>query len=205
VTLTTSEEWLSHPGTVGRSLVGRIVAFDSGGEELPPRQIGDIYFDSGLSFIYRNDPEKTERAYLRPGCSTIGDVDEGGFLFLTDRAAYTIISGGVNIYPQETENLLVRHPDVADVAVFGVPNEEMGEEVKAIVELEPDVPATPEKARELIEWCRGRLSHLTVPRSIEFREVVPRTPTGKLIKRKLKDEYWPRSAAPQTRGAAPTS
>ncbi len=111
----------------------------------------------------------------------------------------------MNIYPQETEDLLVTHPDVADVAVFGVPNEEMGEEVKAVVQLEPGVPATPEKARELIEWCRGRLSNLKIPRSIDFRQTLPRTPTGKLIKRKLKDEYWPQAAVAPISSAAPTS
>ncbi len=197
VTLTTSEEWARHPGTVGRSLVGRIVIVDPQGEELPSGEIGAIYFDSGINFVYRNDPEKTRRAYLRPGCSTIGDVgylDQEGFLFLTDRAAYTIISGGVNIYPQEAEDLLVSHPDVADVAVFGVPNDEMGEEVKAVVQLEPGVEATPEKASELIAWCRERLSHLKTPRSIDFRDFLPRTPTGKLVKRTLKDEYWPQKS-----------
>jgi fatty-acyl-CoA synthase len=199
-TLATSEDWRRHPGTVGRPLVGRIAIVDPAGEELPPGEIGDVYFDSGIAFSYRNDPEKTKRAYLRPGCSTLGDVgyvDEDGFLFLTDRAAYTIISGGVNIYPQETEDVLIGHSDVADVAVFGVPNEEMGEEVKAVVQLERGVPATAEKAAELIAWCRERLSHIKTPRSVDFRETLPRTPTGKLIKRKLKDEYWPaRSTAP---------
>lgn len=194
VTLTTSQDWSRHPGTVGKSLVGRIVVVDPNGEELPTSEIGAVYFDSGIEFQYRNDPEKTHQAYLRPGCSTIGDVgyvDEEGFLFLTDRASYTIISGGVNIYPQETEDVLVCHPDVADVAVFGVPNEEMGEEVKAVVQLEAGVEASEDKARELIDFCRQRLSNLKVPRSVDFRDSLPRTPTGKLVKRKLKDEYWP--------------
>ena len=193
VTLTTSADWARHPGTVGRSLVGRIVVVDDDGNELPSGRIGRIYFDSGINFAYRNDPDKTREAYLRPGCSTIGEigyVDEEGFLFLTDRAAYTIISGGVNIYPQEIEDLLGSHPDVADVAVFGVPNEEMGEEVKAVVQLEPGVAADPAKAKELTDWCRGRLSHLKTPRSIDFNQSLPRTPTGKLIKRTLKDQYW---------------
>lgn len=194
VTITTSEEWRTHPGTVGRSLLGTIVVIDGEGRALPPGETGAIYFDSGIEFQYRNDPEKTRTAYLRPGCSTIGDighVDADGFLYLTDRASYTIISGGVNIYPQETEDLLLSHPDVADAAVFGVPNAEMGEEVKAVVQLEPHAAATPEAAQALIDWCRARLSHLKVPRSIDFRETLPRTPTGKLLKRKLKDEYWP--------------
>ena len=198
VTVTTSADWAKHPGTVGKSMIGKIVVTDPDGKELPAGEIGNVYFDSGVEFAYRNDPEKTAMAYLRPGCSTIGDlgyVNEEGFLFLTDRASHTIISGGVNIYPQETENLLVTHPDVADVAVFGVPCEEMGEEVKAVVQLEPHVPATPEKAQELIDWCRERLSKIKAPKSIDFRDELPRTPTGKLIKRKLKDEYWPAKPA----------
>ncbi|MBY6159116.1 acyl-CoA synthetase [Pseudooceanicola nitratireducens] len=198
VTVTTSEDWVKYPGTVGKSMIGRIVVTDPDGNELPVGEIGNVYFDSGVEFQYRHDPEKTAKAYLRPGCSTIGDVgyvNADGFLFLTDRASYTIISGGVNIYPQETENLLVTHPDVADVAVFGVPCEEMGEEVKAVVQLEPGVPATPEKAQELIDWCRARLSKIKSPKSVDFRDELPRTPTGKLIKRKLKDEYWPAKPA----------
>ena len=194
VTLTTSEDWACFPGTVGRSLVGRILVVDPAGRELPPGEIGDVYFDSGIEFAYRGDPEKTAAAYLRPGCSTIGDVgyvNAEGFLFLTDRASYTIISGGVNIYPQETEDVLIGHPDVADAAVFGVPNAEMGEEVKAVVQLEPGVQADAAMAEALIAHCRARLSHIKAPRSVDFRDALPRTPTGKLIKRKLKDEYWP--------------
>lgn len=194
VTFATTEDWIKYPGTVGRSVLGPILIVDADGAEVPVGEIGDVYFDSGLEFEYRNDPEKTQNVFLRPGCSTIGDVgylNEEGYLFLTDRASYTIISGGVNIYPQETEDLLVCHPDVSDVAVFGVPHEEMGEEVKAVVQLEPDVKAGPDKERELIEWCKLRLSHVKVPRSVDFRTDLPRTPTGKLVKRKLKDEYWP--------------
>jgi len=194
VTLTTSADWVKYPGTVGRSLIGEIVVVDADGTALPPGEIGAVYFDSGIEFQYRGDPEKTAKAYLRPGCSTIGDVgyvNADGFLFLTDRASYTIISGGVNIYPQETEDVLTTHPDVADVAVFGVPNEEMGEEVKAVVQLEEGIAASPEKAEELIAYCRARLSHIKSPKSVDFRDALPRTPTGKLVKRKLKDEYWP--------------
>lgn len=193
VTLSTSEDWLRYPGTVGRSMLGPIVVIDPDGNELPAGEIGDIYFDSGLNFEYRNDPEKTRKVFLRPGCSTIGDVgyvNDDGFLFLTDRASYTIISGGVNIYPQETEDLLVCHGDVADVAVFGVPNPEMGEEVKAVVQLEPHAVPGPDMEQALIAWCKDRLSHIKVPRSIDFRTDLPRTPTGKLVKRKLKDQYW---------------
>jgi len=196
VTFSTSEDWLRFPGTVGRSLTGAIVIADEDGNELPPGEIGGVYFDSGIEFAYRNDPEKTAAAYLRPGCATFGDIgylNEEGFLFLSDRKAYTIISGGVNIYPQETEDLLITHSEIADAAVFGVPNEEMGEEVKAVIQLEPGVKPSAEKAQELIDWCRARLSNLKVPRSIDFRETLPRTPTGKLIKRSLRDEYWPKT------------
>jgi len=193
VTIITSDEWLSHRGSVGKSFLGPIRIVGPNGEELPVGEIGDVYFESGLTFQYNNDPEKTSKAFLRAGCSTLGDVgylDDEGYLYLTDRAAYTIISGGVNIYPQETEDLLICHPDVADVAVFGVPNAEMGEEVKAVVQLRDPGQATLRKAEELIAWSRERLSHLKVPRSIDFRDALPRTPTGKLMKRKLKDEYW---------------
>lgn len=194
VTITTSQDWLKYPGTVGKSMIGEIVVIDNEGTELPAGEIGNVYFDSGVEFQYRHDPEKTAKAYLRPGCSTIGDVgyvNEDGFLFLTDRASYTIISGGVNVYPQETENLLTGHPDVADVAVFGVPCAEMGEEVKAVIQLVKGIEPSSAKAAELVEWCRERLSKIKSPKSIDFRDELPRTPTGKLIKRKLKDEYWP--------------
>ncbi|PLS21223.1 acyl-CoA synthetase [Neptunicoccus cionae] len=197
VTVSTSQDWLKYPGTVGRSLIGDIVVVGKDGTELPAGEIGDVYFDSGIEFSYRADPEKTAKAYLRPGCSTLGDVghvNEEGFLFLTDRASYTIISGGVNIYPQETEDLLACHPDVADVAVFGVPNEDLGEEVKAVVQLECGVEPLPAKAEELMEYCRARLSRIKAPKSIDFRKELPRTPTGKLTKRKLKDEYWKRAS-----------
>ncbi|WP_290685867.1 MULTISPECIES: acyl-CoA synthetase [unclassified Haematobacter] len=197
VTLATSEDWMRHPGTVGRSLTGPIIIADDEGNELPRGKIGGVYFDSGVQFEYRNDPEKTAAAYLRPGCATFGDIgylNEEGYLFLSDRKAYTIISGGVNIYPQETEDLLITHPDVADAAVFGVPNAEMGEEVKAVIQLAPGVPADAAKAQEIIDWCKGRLSNIKVPRTIDFRADMPRTETGKLIKRLLRDEYWPKSA-----------
>lgn len=195
VTLATSQEWLEHPGTVGRSLIGPIRILDEDRNELAQGRVGAVYFDSGLTFAYRNDPAKTASAFASEGCSTLGDVgflDEDGYLFLTDRAAYTIISGGVNIYPQETEDMLVCHPAVSDVAVFGVPNEEMGEEVKAVVQLEDPSRAGPEMEAELIAYVRQHLSHIKAPRSIDFRQDMPRTETGKLMKRLLKDEYWPK-------------
>lgn len=194
VTLATSQEWLEHPGSVGKSLMGPIRILDEDRQELPQGRIGAVYFDSGISFSYRNDPEKTASAFVREGVSTLGDVgylDADGYLFLTDRAAYTIISGGVNIYPQETEDMLVCHPAVSDVAVFGVPNEDLGEEVKAVVQLEDPAQAGPEMEADLIAYVRERLSHIKAPRSIDFRQDMPRTETGKLMKRLLKDEYWP--------------
>ncbi len=192
-TVATSEEWLENPGTVGKAIIGRIAILDPDGKDLPAGEIGDVYFDSGIDFEYFKDPEKTKKAFARPGCGTLGDVgyvNETEHLFLTDRAAYTIISGGVNIYPQECEDLLVCHDKVADCAVFGVPDDEMGEAVKAVVQLAHPSEAGPELEAELIGWCRERLSHMKAPRSIDFREDLPRTATGKLMKRHLKDEYW---------------
>jgi long-chain acyl-CoA synthetase len=125
--------------------------------------------------------------------STVGDVgylDDDGFLYLTDRKSYMIISGGVNIYPQETENLLVTHPKVMDAAVLGVPNDDLGEEVKAVVQLMPDVPPSPAVERELIEFCREHLAHFKCPRTVDFEDELPRLPTGKLYKRLLRDKYW---------------
>ncbi|MDU9004440.1 acyl-CoA synthetase [Sedimentitalea todarodis] len=194
VTICTSEEWLTRPGTVGRSMLGRIWITDEAGEPLPPNAIGDVFFDSGLAFEYHNDPEKTAKAHHPQGWSTLGDVgylDEDGYLFLTDRRAYTIISGGVNVYPQETEDRLIIHPAVADAAVFGVPDGDLGEAVKAVVQLmDPDV-ATPELEAELIRWCRAAMSTIKCPKSIDFRTDMPRTETGKLMKRTLKETYWP--------------
>jgi acyl-CoA synthetase (AMP-forming)/AMP-acid ligase II len=192
-----SEQWLAHPGTVGTALVGTVHVVGEDGEELPPGEPGTIYFegDSAASFEYHNDPEKTEgsRDPRGRGWSTLGDVgylDEDRFLYLTDRKAYMIISGGVNIYPQEAENVLALHPKVADVAVFGVPNEDFGEEVKAVVSPVDMADAGPALERELIAYCREHLADVKCPRSVDFRDELPRHPTGKLYKRLLKDEYW---------------
>jgi acyl-CoA synthetase (AMP-forming)/AMP-acid ligase II len=193
---TNSEDWLAHPGTVGKPLVGVLHVVGEDGEELPPGEAGTVYFESEAEFAYHNDPEKTAESYLRPGWSTLGDVgyvDEDGFLYLTDRKAYMIITGGVNVYPQEAENLLTMHPAVEDVAVFGVPNDDFGEEVKAVVQ-PVRMPAShdeaAELAAELIAHCRAHLADVKCPRSVDFREELPRHPTGKLYKRLLKDEYW---------------
>jgi len=193
VTVSTSQDWLSHRGTVGRAVVGEIRILDDDGNELPGGETGTVYFAGGPQFAYHNDDDKTKRAYNARGWSTLGDVgylDADGFLYLTDRKAYMIISGGVNIYPQETEDVLITHPAVADVAVFGVPNEEMGEEVKAVVQPHDMRQAGEELAAELIAFCRRHLSPIKCPKSVDFEAELPRTPTGKLVKRHLRDRYW---------------
>ena len=189
-----SEGWLAHPGTVGSPIncVLHIVGED--GEEVPQGESGTVFFEGGAEFEYHNDPEKTKSSRHPKGWSTLGDVgyvDEDGFLYLTDRKAYMIISGGVNIYPQEAENVLVTHPKVIDVAVFGVPNDDFGEEVKAVVqpvEMPADDDAASALASELIQFCRTQLADVKCPRSIDFRTELPRHPTGKLYKRLLQHE-----------------
>jgi fatty-acyl-CoA synthase/long-chain acyl-CoA synthetase len=198
VTVCNSQQWLEHRGSVGRAVVGKIKILDENDEERPVGEIGTVYFADAPAFTYHNDPEKTKKAYNAKGWSTLGDVgylDKDGFLFLTDRKSYMIISGGVNIYPQETEDVLITHPEVADVAVFGVPNEEMGEEVKAVVQPHDMKRAGKELEADLIAFCKTRLSAIKCPRTIDFEAELPRTPTGKLVKRHLRDRYWPKTAA----------
>jgi len=188
-----SEDWLKHKGTVGRPLYGAVHIVDEDGNELGPGQTGTIFFSGGTEFEYLNDPDKTRMAHNSEGWSTLGDVgylDDDRFLFLTDRKAYMIISGGVNIYPQESEDVLVMHPRVADAAVFGIPDEEMGEQVKAVIQLVDSAHQGPAMAEELIAYCRGHLSNIKCPRSVDFIEEMPRHATGKLYKRLLKDHYW---------------
>jgi long-chain acyl-CoA synthetase len=166
---------------------------DDDGIEVDTGEPGTIFFEGGPEFEYHNDADKTNESRHEKGWSTLGDVghvDEEGYLYLTDRKSFMIISGGVNIYPQETENLLVTHDKVMDVAVFGVPNEDFGEEVKAVVQPKDWSDAGPELAGELIDFCRDHISHLKCPRSIDFSQELPRHPTGKLYKRLLKDQYW---------------
>jgi long-chain acyl-CoA synthetase len=189
------QEWLAHPGSVGKALLGEIHICDDDGKELPTGQAGTVYFGGGGEFEYYNDPAKTEdsRHPREKGWSTLGDMgylDEEGYLYLTDRKTFMIISGGVNIYPQEIENLLVTHPKVADAAVFGVPNEDFGEEVKAVVQPVSMDQAGQALADELITFCREHLSHVKCPRSVDFMAELPRHPTGKLYKRLLRDKYW---------------
>ena len=194
---TNSEDWLAHRGSVGKALIGTLHIVGEDGEELPIGESGTVYFegDAAATFEYHNDPEKTasSRDARGRGWSTLGDVgylDEDGFLYLTDRKAYMIITGGVNVYPQEAENVLALHPKVSDVAVLGVPNDDFGEEVKAVVVPAEGIEPTPELERELIAYCREHLADVKCPRSIDFRAELPRHPTGKLYKRLLKDEYW---------------
>jgi long-chain acyl-CoA synthetase len=191
-----SEMWLAHPGTVGTPIACTLHIVGDDGNEVPHYESGTIYFEGGAAFEYHNDAEKTASSRHPLGWSTLGDVgyvDDDNFLYLTDRKAYMIISGGVNIYPQEAENVLVTHPKVIDVAVFGVPNDDFGEEVKAVVQpvtMPVDDDAARALAGELIQFCRSQLADIKCPRSIDFREELPRHPTGKLYKRILKDEYW---------------
>ncbi len=193
-TLLDSEEWLAHPGSVGKAQIGTIhITDDETGLELPRGQMGTVRFDCpDRPVFYRDDPEKTRNAYDRNGWSTVGDIgylDDDDYLYLTDRKSYMIISGGVNIYPQETEDVLLRHPAVADAAVFGIPHDEYGEEVKAAVELLDPSNATDTIAEELIAFCRTQLAAYKCPRSIDIEERLPRTEAGKLYKRRLRDRY----------------
>jgi long-chain acyl-CoA synthetase len=189
-----SKEWLAHRGTVGKVLLGDLHILDANMQECPVGTPGTVWFKTASSFEYFNDPDRTKEARSEDGSmSTVGDVgyvDEDRYLYLTDRATFMIISGGVNIYPQECENLLITHPKIADAAVFGVPNADLGEEVKAVVQPMPGIEPGEALAEELIAFCAKSLSRQKVPRSIDFEEELPRLPTGKLYKRLLRDRYW---------------
>jgi fatty-acyl-CoA synthase len=195
ITLINSAEWRTKRGSVGKAALGVIHVCDDGGAEVPTGQPGVIYFERDApAFIYHNDPEKTAES-RHPGhdnWATVGDIgylDEDGYLFLTDRKAFMIISGGVNIYPQEVENVLTLHPEIFDVAVIGVPHVEMGQEVKAVVQLRDGVAPSEELAAELIDYVRERLAHFKAPRSVDFVDELPRSATGKLVKRTLQARY----------------
>jgi long-chain acyl-CoA synthetase len=188
-----SHEWLAHRGSVGKPLNCELHICDDAGNELPVGQSGTIYFGGGGQFEYHKDPEKTAGSRHPKGWTTLGDVghlDEDGYLYLTDRKHFMIITGGVNVYPQEAENVLITHPKVMDVAVFGVPDPDFGEQVKAVVQPGDMADAGPALAEELIAYCRSQLSAIKCPRSIDFEADLPRHPTGKLYKRLLKDRYW---------------
>jgi long-chain acyl-CoA synthetase len=187
-------EWLAHRGTVDRVLLGELHVLDDDMQPVPTGTAGTLWFKTASPFEYFKDPVKTSEARSLDGTmSTVGDlgyVDADGYVYLTDRRTFIIISGGVNIYPQECENLLITHPDVADAAVFGVPNQDLGEEVKAVVQPMPSVRPSAEFAQELIAFCRQHLAHIKCPRSVDFEEELPGLPTGKLYKRLLRDRYW---------------
>jgi long-chain acyl-CoA synthetase len=189
-----SAEWLAHKGTVGRTVAGELHVLDDEMREVPTGATGKLWFKTASPFEYFNDPVKTAEANSPDRTmSTVGDigrVDEEGFIYLTDRAAFMIISGGVNIYPQECENLLITHPKVADAAVFGAPNDDLGEEVKAVVQLMPEVGPCADVADELMAFCHDHLARHKCPRSIDFEAELPRLPTGKLYKGPLRDRYW---------------
>src|SRR5258707_10476116 len=189
-----SEEWLAHRGTVGKVLLGDLHILGENMQPCPVGTPGTVWFKTATPFEYFNDPNKTKEARSPDGSmSTVGDVgyvDSDGYLYLTDRATFMIISGGVNIYPQECENLLITHPKIADAAPFGVPNADLGEEVKAVVQPMPGVLPGPDLADELILFCSEKLSRQKVPRSIDFENELPRLPTRKLYKRLLRDRYW---------------
>ena len=193
-TMVGPDEWLEHPGTVGMPRMTTVHICDDDHNELPIGEVGNIWFETpGAGFEYHGDPDKTAKSRSPEGWFNLGDVgylDHDGYLYLTDRQSFTIISGGVNIYPQETEDVLVMHPAVADVAVFGVPNDEFGEEVKAVVQLLDPERAGPEMEAELLTFCREHLAAFKCPRSIDFDGALPRQDTGKLYKRLLKDRYW---------------
>jgi long-chain acyl-CoA synthetase len=193
-TTVTPEQWLAKPGTVGTAWSTSTVAiFDEEGNELGPGEIGTVYMRmDGQDFEYKDDPDKTQANRLK-GFFTVGDVgelDEDGFLFLRDRKSDMIISGGVNIYPAEIEGALMQHPKVSDVAVFGIPNDDWGEEIKAVIEPTDGVDGDDDLVDELLDYCADNLAKLKHPRSIDFIDEMPRDPNGKLYKRKLRDPYW---------------
>lgn len=188
----TPGEWLLHKGSVGRPVRGALHVVGEDGRETRPGTPGLVYFETATPLRYHNDPEKTARAHNERGWATMGDigyVDEDGYLYLTDRRDYVIISGGVNIYPQECEQLLGTHPEVADVAIFGVPNEEFGEEVKAVVIARDPAAAGPALAQRLLDFCRRHLSTIKCPKTVDFVPDLPREPTGKLMKVQLRQQY----------------
>ena len=196
-TLIRSEDWVAHPGSVGKALPNfEVFAVDEQGQQLPVGKTGTLYCRHRLfeePFVYYGDPEKTAEAYLEPGVFTLGDVghvDNDGYVYLSDRRANIIISGGVNIYAAEVEQVLEQHPAVADVAVFGIPNDKWGEEVKAAIELADGYRPSSQLTTEILSFARENLAGYKVPRSIDFEDRLPRYSTGKLYTRLLRDRYW---------------
>jgi long-chain acyl-CoA synthetase len=186
-----SATWTGRPGTVGRAVVGQVHIVGEDGSELPAGQDGLIYFSGGNGFEYYKDPAKTSSVFNELGWSTLGDIghlDADGFLFIADRRTDLIISGGANIYPTEVEEALIQHPAVADVAVFGLPNSEYGQEVKAVVELHGGVAPSTRLAEDMIGFCRLRIAAYKCPKSIDFA-TLPRLPNGKMLKRQIREGY----------------
>jgi len=193
MTLATPEGWKSHPGTVGQAILGTPHICDESGEPLQTSEVGQIYFESEIEFNYHNDSEKTKSVYNKHGWGSFGDIgylDEDNFLYLTDRKSFMIISGGVNICPQEIEKLMISHSDVADVAVIGAPDADLGEKVVAIIQPAKHVQDTEALAAKLNAYCRIKLSSIKLPKQIDFVETLPRTETEKMMKRLLRDDYW---------------
>ena len=189
----TSEEWLAHPGSVGRSARGTIHITDEDGHEVPAGVEGMVWFDNPVKAVYRGDPEQTAAITHTEGWQTLGDVgylDDDGYLFLTDRWTHKIVTGGVNVFPREVEDVLLAHPKVLDVAVIGVPDDDMGESVRAVVEPVSWEDVSPALADELVSWARARLAHYKSPRAVDFERTLPRGENGKLYKRVLRDRYW---------------
>lgn len=193
MTMIKTPEWLSHIGSVGTPVMGTPHIMDENGNEVPPMTEGVIYFEGTQPFIYHNDPQKTEDSRNEKGWSTLGDIgylDKDGYLYLTDRKSFMIISGGVNIYPQEIESLLISHPKIMDVGVIGAPDPEMGEKVVAIIQLNNKNDASEELKTEIMAWLRPQISNVKMPKQIDFMDELPRQATGKLYKRLLRDKYW---------------
>ena len=192
-TIISAKEWLERPGSVGLPWPGsEIRIYDDEHNQLGTNQVGTVYMSLALSdFEYKGDKAKTAANRI-DGFFTVGDLgelDDAGYLYLRDRKSDMIISGGVNIYPAEIEGELINHPKVADVAVFGIPHADWGEEIKAVVETPASIEPSPEVAAEILEWAATRLAKFKLPKSIDFA-ILPRESNGKLIKRKLRDPYW---------------
>ena len=191
------DDWLTHKGSVGRAAIGEIRICDDNGEVVEQGQQGNVYFEGGPPIAYHNAPEKLDEAVNKYGWGTMGDigwVDPDGFLYLTDRKSFTIISGGVNVYPQEIENTIISHPDVMDVAVIGAPDPDFGERVVAIVQLIDPEQASDAMAQNITDFTSSSLSKIKTPKQVDFRAELPRHPNGKLYKRLLRDEYWNKKA-----------
>ena len=200
-TFINSADWLAHPGSVGRSMLGPLHILDEDGNEQPVGEVGTVWFEpppNRPGFEYHKDEAKTRDSFNEKGWSTVGDMgylDAEGYLYLTDRRTFMIVSGGVNIYPQEAENLLIEHAKVYDVAVFGIPDPEMGERVHGVVQPVDWNEAGPALEGELLAYCREHLAHYKCPKAIDFERELPREPTGKLYKRLLRDRYWGNSTS----------